>query len=199
MKNAIGILLLVLIISSCQENREENTRDVIYYPSQREFLNSDFQYIDLKAFPSFDKLIDSLETLKYNLKKAGFKIETDSVDYHVLASTIFGQDSPPMIKFKNILSVSNDSVKKNETYPIRELKQHLRKDLYNQGRDLKFADSPEKMIVSVTSDMDELENLLIKIFRTFQEIEKESSDSLQLNIQLNRRMEIFPPPPLLEE
>ena len=196
MRNVIRTLLLVLFFSSCQDEEKDN---VIYYPSQREFSKTEYQYLDLDSFSDFNRLVDSLVILKDHSKKAAFKIEADNVEYHVLASTMFDNISPQMILFKNILSIGNDSIRKKEIYPISELKQHLKKDLYNKGRDNNFADSPEKLVVSVTSDMDELENLLIKIFRTFQEIEKESSDSLQLNIQLNQRMEIFPPPPPLED
>jgi len=209
MRNLFKILFFLFLLSSCQNEpkeieqkeseQKEPERKVFYFPNQSEFSKSDYQYIDLESFSSFDKLVDSIENLKYHTKYAALKIETDKVDYHVLVSTIFGQDHPPIIKLKNILLVSNDSVKKNKAYPIKDLKEVLKKDIQNNGKDDKFSESPEKLIVSVTSNIDELENLLIKILKTFEEIQNESSDPLPIKIQLNGRKGIFLPPPSLEE
>ena len=72
----------------------------------------------------------------------------------------------------------------------------LKKDLLNYGKDDRYSDSPEKLVVSLTCKIDELESLLMKVVTMFNEIKEHSSDSLKLNIFLNRRIEIFPPPPI---
>ncbi|MBZ9778995.1 hypothetical protein LB452_08675 [Psychroflexus sp. CAK8W] len=67
--------------------------------------------------------------------------------------------------------------------------------MLNNGKDDKFSESPEKLIVSVTSNIEELENLMVKILTTFEDIQKELSEPLPIYIQLNGRKEILPPPP----
>ncbi|MEE3999738.1 hypothetical protein V1T75_05235 [Tenacibaculum sp. FZY0031] len=51
----------------------------------------------------------------------------------------------------------------------------------------------------MTCEIDELENLIIKVCEVFNEIQQESSDSLKLNIFVNRRIEILPPPPIIKD
>lgn len=101
------------------------------------------------------------------------------------------------MKFKNILSISKESILKEKKYPIGDLKSILKKDLLNHGKNDKYSDSPEKLVVSLTCKIDELDFLLMKVVAAFNEIQEHSSDSLKLNVFLNRRIEISPPPPPL--
>ncbi|WP_237276383.1 hypothetical protein [Tenacibaculum ovolyticum] len=94
------------------------------------------------------------------------------------------------------MSISKDSILKEKKYFIGDLISVLKKDLLNHGKDDKYSDSPEKLVVSLTCKIDDLEPLLMKLVTTFNEIKEHSSDSLKLNIFLNRRIEIFPPPPI---
>lgn len=143
-------------------------------------------------------MVDSLENLNYLGKKAYLKIENVNTRYNYLTSTTFGQCYPILLKFKNILSISKDSIKKEKDYPIGELKTVLKKDLLNFGKNNGFSDSPEKLVISLTSEIDELENLILKVTSVFNEIQKDASDSLKLNIYINRRMEIYPSPPKMK-
>ncbi|TDQ25461.1 hypothetical protein DFQ07_1883 [Tenacibaculum caenipelagi] len=167
-----------------------------YYPNKEEFIEKDkYKLVDIKTFENYNALIDSVENLKYSSKQTFLKLEDEKATYNILASTFFGQDYPPIIKFKNILSISSDSILKNSKYPIDSLKIVLKRDLENFGRNDSLSDSPKKLIVSITTDLHNLENLIIKICSTFNEIKTTSTDSLQLNLQLNKRLEIVPPPP----
>jgi methyl-accepting chemotaxis protein len=189
-------LFLILILFSCQEQRNKNKRIKFYYPNQSEFNKSaEYELVDVKTFKNFDVLIDSVENIKYKSKRIYINVQNDNTEYNILASTFFGQDYPPIIKFKNILKISSDSISKNVKYPIDSLKNVLKRDLENFGKNNRLSDSPKKLIVSVTTDIGKLESLLTKICKTFNEIKTESTDTLLLNLQLNRRLEIVPPPP----
>ena len=191
-------MLISLILISCKNN-EKSIKKELFYPNQSEFSkNGNYQFLDLKAFENFDGFVDSLENLNYRGKKGYLKFESNKLKINILVSTTFGQYSPILLKFKNILSVSKDSLKKEKDYPIRDLKNILKKDLLNFGKNNRYSDSPEKLIVSLTSEIDELENLLFKVSKVFNEIQQESTDSLSLNIFINRRTEIYPPPPRTE-
>ncbi|PKH49347.1 hypothetical protein CXF68_00985 [Tenacibaculum sp. Bg11-29] len=102
------------------------------------------------------------------------------------------------MKFKNILSISKDSIKKEKDYPILELKTVMKKDLLNSGENDRYSDSSEKLVISLTSEINELENLILKVTKVFNETQEVTSDSLNLNIYINRRMEIYPPTPRTE-
>ncbi len=192
MKLIIKILLTSFILISCKNNIKKE----FYYPYHFEFSDTEnYQLIDFKTFESFSKLIDSLEILKYHGKEAYFKIETDNTKYNILVSTTFGNGPPILLKFKNILSVSCDSILKRKKHHISYLKKILSKDLKNSGEYSQYSDSPEKHVVSLTCEIDELEYLILKVSNVFNEIQEESTDSLKLNIFLNKRMELFPKPP----
>ena len=192
------ILLLLLILVSCKNNKNEIVTE-LYLPNQSEFSESEnYQLVNIKSFENFDTLVDSLENLNYLGKKAYLKIENNNSKYNVLVSTTFGQCFPPLLKFKNILSISKDTIKKEKKFPISDLKMIMKKDLLNYGKDNNYSDSPEKLVISLTTEIEQLEILIIKVSKAFKEIQEESSDSLNLNLFLNRRMEIYPRPPKIE-
>tara|TARA_R110002020_G_scaffold430007_2_gene639680 strand:+ start:488 stop:1099 length:612 start_codon:yes stop_codon:yes gene_type:complete len=199
LRNSIKILLLILVISSCKNEKRDSIQKKFYYPNKTEFsTNKTYKLINLKSFENFGKLVDSLENLKYYLKKPYLKIKSNKEEFNIIVSTNFGGEVPSIHKFRNILSLNNDRVEKDRTYSISKLKKILKKDLENYGQNDKFSESPKKLIVSVTSEMDKLEFLLLKICRTFNEIKGESSDTLELNIYLNRLTAIYPPPLKIE-
>ena len=212
MKNVFHILFFMVLFCSCQQNATENEVEVIntshttetkseafYFPHQSKFLESNNQYVNLKSFSTFDQLVDSVQKLKSLLKEAAFKLETEEVDYHVLASHVLGLDNPAIIKMKNILLVSRDSVKKNVAYPIEDLKEVLKKDLLNKGKDDQFSESPERLRVAFTTTIEDSENLLIYVLEAFQDIQKESTDSLSINVQMNGLNEVEIPKRPIEE
>jgi hypothetical protein len=189
-------IIILLLFFSCK-NSKEGVVKKFYYPSEASFLNKEnYKVLNFKSFKNFEDLIDSLEGVNYYDKKAYIKVEKNKQEYNILVSTTFGKCIPPFLKFKNILSISKESILKEKKYPIGDLISVLKKDLLNHGKDDEYSDSPEKLVVSLTCKIDELEPLLMKVVTTFNEIKEHSSYSLKLNIFLNRRIEIFPPLPI---
>jgi hypothetical protein len=193
------IFLIFLIFFSCKKEVVEK----FYYPNKTEFFRvyKNSSKLEISNFNSFEKLVDTLENLNYKDYEATFKIRRNNNEYNFVSSTFSGKCSgPPRIKFFNVLSISKDSIlKKDSLYSIDNLTTLLKKDLLNYGKDRNFSESPEKLIVSVTEKKESLEILLIKIFKEFNKIQSHEKDSLYLKINFNRRLEIFPHPPKIEE
>ena len=190
-------MLFITIFSSCKKNEKKE----YYFPNKKEFLETEkFEFIDTKSAISFEKIVSTLENLNYKSKKGYFKIEKSNENYNFLVSTSFGKCfGPILIKYKNLLSISKDSLRKGRNiYPLKDLKKIMKKDLQNFGEKSEFSDSPEKLVISVTCEKNELNELVLKIAKTFNEIKSESRKNFELNLSLNERMEIFPKVPKLE-
>lgn len=119
-------------------------------------------------------------------------VETETEKNNILLSTSFETCGFPLLKFKNILSISNDSIKKDRYYPIKELKIILKKDILNFGKDNSFSEPAEKLVVSLTCEINELNSLILRVIKVFNEIQEGSKNALKLNLFINRRMEIYP-------
>ena len=150
-------------------------------------------------FDNFNELIDSLESLNFNNQSSIMKIKNGRIEYNFVAKTFYHKQSPPIfLKFKNILRVSKDSIYKGENlYSIDSLPNILKKDLLNYSIDENYSDSPNKLVISITSELKDLNPLLIRIFNEFNQIKEKSNDSIMLNIYFNERIGIYPPPPKL--
>ncbi|MFK5880364.1 MAG: hypothetical protein QM478_12815 [Flavobacteriaceae bacterium] len=197
MKNLIIILSLITLITSCKKNPTAKT--ISHYPNRIEFSKYENTILlDFNSFDNFNELVDSLENLKYLGKISTFQLKKGKTKYQFIAKTTFGNCSaPPMLKFKNIISLSSDSILNTNYYIIDSLKSVLKRNLLNFGSIDSLSDSPKRLMISITAEISELEPLLLKLFGAYDEIKSGSRDSLQLNIFFNRRLEIFPPVPKL--
>lgn len=196
----IILILFSIILFSCQKKEKLK----FYYPTKNIFLKlKNTSELNLQNFANFDKLVDTLEYYKYKGKTTTFKLENKISEYNFKVSTFFGNCSPPLIKFKNIIGISNDTIFKNRSYSIDSLYYLLKKDLLNNRKDPRFSDSPKKLIISLSvSEKEttfELKKLLTKVFQSYNKIKEETKDSIELNLQFNRRVKILPPPPKLSE
>lgn len=195
--NILLFVVFVLTILSCKQNKK------FYYPDKNTFLDKSKErlVLEFSLFSNFDNLVDSLEKINCSDKKAVFNIKKEGREYCFIASTFFGECyGVSKIKLCNVLSITKDSILKiRKKYSIDSLDVILKRDLLNRGRDMSFSQSSEKLIVSVTDKIVNLESLLLRIFKSYNCLKKESNDSLKLNIQLNRRIEILPIPPLIKK
>lgn len=187
LKYLIYIVLVLSILISCKGEEKE-----FYFPNDFEFSQKEtYQFIDIKSFKTYDKLIDSIENLSFKGKKAYLKLKNNNTNCNVLVTTSFGECFPPLVKLKNIISISKDSIIKDINYPIRDLKLILKKDLLNFGKNKKYSESPEKLVISIVTDLKDLEQLMITVTATLNEIQTETLDSLNFNLYLNRSLELY--------
>ncbi len=200
MRNII-VLLFLIVVFSCKKKKDIH----FYYPNKAKFLklSTELPVLEFKSFKNFDQLVETLERLPNKKGKAIFKLNKNEVTYSFIVSTFFQRNSnglasiAPRIKRWNILSVSKDSILKNNNfYAVDSLSSYLKKDLLHKERDMIFADSPEKFSISITEKKVNLERLLIRLFKAYNAIKKESKDSLEFNIQFNKIMQIYPSAPI---
>ncbi len=193
----IILLLFIIIFFSCQKKDKLKT----YYPTKNIFLNlRNTTELKLQNFTNFGELVDTLGHYKYKGKIATFIFENKNTEYNFRVTTFFGDCGPPIIKFKNIIGISPDTIfKNNNYYPLDSLDFLLKKDLLNNGKDLKFSNSSKKLIVSLSisekGKIFELKKLLARVFQSYNKIKEEATDSIELNLQFNKRLKIIPPPP----
>ena len=100
---------------------------------------------------------------------------------------------------RNILSITSDSIFIDNGYPISDLKWILKRHYANNGKDYRYSDSPERAGVEITLDTNktanELKHCLINLTRTFEEVNSEGKDTLQLKFIFDYFRQIPPPPP----
>lgn len=102
-------------------------------------------------------------------------------------------------KKKDILSITSDSILIDDGYPISELKRILKRHYTNNGKNFRYPESAERAAVEITLDTNktanELRHSLINLTRTFDEVNSEVKDTLQLKFIFDYFRQIPPPPP----
>jgi len=170
---------------------------------------------EIRSYPT-DALTDQFETKKFDLDttKLDFKGITNWIgenDWDDNISLIEIQDgnilkqiyphtfSGCFFNHKNIIYLTSDSILKNEGYPIKKLKPILAEHYKGIKHNYPYSKSQQFALVAVTIDTNqtasELNDFLIKITRTFDEINSEQKDSLELRLVFDFFRQIPPPPP----
>ena len=104
-----------------------------------------------------------------------------------------------LVKHKNVLEIKSDSILIDHGYSINELKRILKRHYLNKGKIPHYSDSPKKALVEVTIDTSksgkDLKEVLTKLTRTFDQIQEETIDTLELKVFFDYFRQISPPPP----
>jgi hypothetical protein len=195
--NIINLFLVLLLISSCNKKEEKE----FYYPNLEEFekiQNKDL--IRINSFTNYKEF--KSEMWNFYRKKPGknpvILLENDEYKYYIKYSNNYGC-MPPILKLKNVIGISKDSVYKWEkNYPIEKLEHILKTDLLNYGKDNKFADNPKSLKIQLLNPEKEtiinIENNLINVCRVYNKIKSQTKDSLELNIEFEELITLKPPP-----
>jgi len=182
LKKAILISFITLFFS-CQ-NKTANIR---YYPSEDYLLSKT------------DLLKIDLDTVNLNFKETTQKVSKNQYfggytlieieENEVVKKIIPIYDDVGLYKIKNKLKIKCDSILIDDGYPISELKRILKRHYTNNGKNYKYSDSPQKSVVEINLDSNktakELKQLLTNLTYTFDEINNEVTDTLQLVIFFN--------------
>lgn len=196
-RNNIFIFLIFLFILSCGKGNKEE----FYYPTLKEFEtieNKDI--ILLNSFSNF-KVFKS-EMWHYYRRNPGknpvILLKDNNHFYFIKYADKYGC-IPPIIKLKNVIGVSKDSIYKwNEFYPVDSLEQILKNDLMNYGRNNKLADNPKSLVIQLLNpekeSIEDIENNLTNLCRIYNKIKSETKDSLELNIEFEELIIMKSPP-----
>ena len=173
---------------------------------------------EIRNYPSNLHLsIDTLELIRLDTTSLNFKQITDKIgdfdeaEYQKLMfefkdGSIIKRITPYTYglghyKLSNVLAINNDSIFKEGGFPISKLNEKLKKHYTNNGESRHYASSIKKALVEINFDTShtavELERVLVKLTRAFDEVKEAINDSIQLKLFL-RYMKNIPPPPFPE-
>lgn len=196
MKNNLIFFIYVVLFFSCVKKQK-----IYYYPTVEKINNlKNRDTIFLENFSDFDDLIKNLYKIqKENGKQPIIPIKDNSNIYY-LNPIEYGNTChlPSRVRRKNKLLIAKDSIMKNGImFPISKLEYLLRKDLFNNNKEIEFAENHKNLIISFLEEegiqsIEDLRNCLLRTFKVFNKIN--DKDTLELNIDLNKSI-IIPPPP----
>ncbi len=186
------ILILLLIFASC------NTAEY-YFPSKDFFEKNKPTEIRIKNL-NFQELTDSIRNGLYKNEFYYIKINNKNIEYKITPFAYTGG----LIKEKNVLEISKDSVKFSFiNYPIDKLSYYLKSHYENNGKNVNSPDSYKKAILKLVlkkeDDSQTLNKLLLKVVKTYQKTNIKLKDSIELNISFNYHLDYIyniPPQPI---
>ena len=178
-------LFLIILVFSCKPKTEN-----FYYPSFEKLKEGKIDTLKLKKFENYNQLISKLENLNFRGKYGFLKLKNENKIYNLSLTTRHGFCfAMPTIKRKNLITISEDSIMKNDkVFHINSLVKILEKDLKNNGKENEYAESSEKLRISLALKNPEnfvhLEGYLFNIIEKFNQLNNEKK--YELNIQIDR-------------
>ncbi|GGG97413.1 hypothetical protein GCM10011416_14260 [Polaribacter pacificus] len=197
------LILLILTIFGCQNyEKKENLLVQKEFGKFRKDSDSLSVELNLKKFNNWNELIERAERISCNDSVPKITLKTEKT-----SKTIYFQNpcwekfACILIKEKNVIEIHNNKISKNsgELYTLDSLKNILKRDFENNGKNPSLSDNPEKLLIQISYDKNEFKNFektLEKLIETYEEIAKKRN----INIWLNEKIEIIPltkpPPPI---
>jgi len=191
---SILVILILLLFSSCQENKIK----IQYYPDDTLYIEKDAEIIRLDTTKlNFKQITDKIGTYYNNFGKLVVEFDDGKLKKRIIPFVYDGG----LIKERNILEITSDSILIDDGYAISELKRILKRHYTNKGKIPYYSESPYNALVEVTVDTSktgkELKQALTNLTRTFDEIKDELQDSIKLSIYFDylRQTPLPPAPP----
>lgn len=197
MKKSILLSFIFIYFLSCN-NKSTRQKNIKYYPSESFLMETNNRYpVDLSVSNlNFREYVEQINLHRKVDSSPYFVINYKNNFYNIIPQPF---NRAGLIKFNNILRVSNDSILKNQGYKLTELPVILKKFYENNGEDLQYPDNPRKAIVMVTLDNEssskELKRVLLNLVTQFDELNKVHNDSLMLRLVFDNFRQVPPPPP----
>jgi len=180
------------LILSC----ENKTTEIRYYPSTPDFSTERAVLFGLDTTDlNFRQITNKVASYYGKWEYLTIEFNDGRIKKRI---TPFVYDGG-LIKYRNVLPITSDSILKEKGFPISELKQILKKHYLNKDDNFRYAQSPKKALVEITIDTSktgkELEKVLMNLTRAFDEIKEEVNDSIKLKVFFDYFRQIPPPPP----
>jgi hypothetical protein len=191
LKKALYISTILLFLSCKNEPTE-----IRYYPTDRTFSEKTSELIGLDTTKlNFRQLTNKVGTYYKDFGKFVVEFNDGRIKKRITPYVYDGG----LIKYRNVLPITSDSILKEKGFPISELKRILKKHYLNKDENFRYAQSPKKALVEVTIDTSktgkELEMVLVKLTRAFDEIKEEVNGTIELRVFFDYFRQIPPPPP----
>ncbi|UBZ07942.1 hypothetical protein LDL76_04335 [Salegentibacter mishustinae] len=179
------------LLISCEKKITE-TR---YYPNDELYKEEEAEIIQLKNSDlNFKEITNCIGTFYDGFGKLVVEFDDKNIRKRIIPFVFDGG----LIKYRNTLEITSDSILIDKGYKISELKRILKRHYTNNSKIPYYSESPQKALVVVTIDTNktakELKNALIHLTRTYDQIEKEINDSIKLTIFFDYFRQIPPPP-----
>ena len=177
-------------------NCQKEITEIRYYPTYEISSDNKIEKINLDSTNlNFKRITDWIEKNQYADKTSIIEFEDNQVLKRI-RPFIRGNG---FIKERKILSLKSDSILIDNGYPISDLKKILKIHYTNKGQNYRYSDSPKSAGIQVTIDTSktskELKDFLINLTRTFDEVNREVSDTLELTFMFDYLRQTLPPPP----
>ena len=180
------------MISSC----DKKTNEIRSYPYEEFSIDKSVEVISLDSTKlNFREITNKLEHHYNNNTHMIVQFDDGKITKRIFPH-VYGNG---YFKMKNILKIKSDSILIDDGYPISELKKILKRHYTNKGEIPYYSDNPYQASVEITIDTSktgkDLEHILKKVTRTFDEIKTEMPDTIKLNILFSYFRQTPPPPP----
>ncbi|MDN3643144.1 hypothetical protein QWY87_10565 [Lutimonas halocynthiae] len=191
----IVLILTVLLILSC----DKQTNEIRYYPSYYQVSKDSVLVIGLDTVKlNFRQITNEVETYSFDNGYGNLFVEFDDGQIKKrITPFVYGAG---LIREKNGLTVTDDSIYIDDGYPISDLKWILKRHYLNKGKIPHHSSSPKNAFVEMLVDTNmngvDIKKVLTKITRSFDEVKKEINDTIELHIYFYNIKEVKPPPPL---
>ena len=166
------------MILSCEKPTE-----IRNYPNDVPLNNFETREINLDTTKlNFKGITNWVSSNDWDDKISLIEIKDGNIIKRIFPHTFAGD----FFSEKNILKITSDSILEDTGYPIEKLKPILTKHYLNIKNNYPYSKSPQFSMVNVTIDTSktatELKEFLKKITRTFDELNSEHQDSLELRL-----------------
>ena len=188
----IAFIATLLMVLGCKIK----TTEIRYYPTYPISEQDSIEKLDLdKTNMNFREITNWIGQNQYNEIRSVIEFKDGQISKRIIPF-IRGNG---LYRERNILSITSDSILIDNGYPISELKWILKRHYTNYGKNWRYPDSFERAGVEITLDTNktanELKHSLLNLTRTFDEVNREVKDTLQLKFIFDYFRQIPPPPP----
>lgn len=192
-----GLLIFVILTYSCVNTKENELGiSIKKYGLLKGESDSTSIELEIHKYGTWRNLLNRTEQIACNdsIPKITLKNNKNlkAVYFRNPCSEDFGCI---LIKQKNIIEIHNDTINKSDEYfyPLDSLKNVLKRDFYNNGKNPELSDNPKKLLINISYDELEPEKLthtLDKLTKAYEEI----TNRTDIIIWLKEKY-FWPPPP----
>jgi hypothetical protein len=191
----ILITVLLFVYSSCNNKNTYKSDDFKYYPDSTYFDSNRTFRFDLNNEINYKKITDFIDIIHENDLIPYFEVKVGENTSKII---IFRNDHSS-IKLRNKIIIKEDSVHINKSFPIKDLKDILKKSIKNNGKDVTLPENPGKIFIEIELDTskssENLEKTLKSILKGYNQLNQTDLDSFKLKIGLSYKIKIPIPPP----
>jgi len=187
------IIFTSLILFNCSSNNDFSVQEFGFIKHLEENLSVE---INLDNYKSMQDLSDRASQITCNDSISKIKITKSKIQKTLyFYNPCYEGIGCILIKSKNIIEISNDTIFKNwKTFPLDSLENILKKDYFNNGKNSELSDAPNRLLIKISSHpyrSDKLKNTIDKLTDIYLKI----SDTTDIKIWLRQKLKPLPPPP----